>query len=158
MKREKILSTLCLSIFLLLFLISGASAQRDALGETGAGPVVSQDEAIGEAISTNELTASTAGEVLGDTGKPGLGGNSGSQPMYLPDEDPEQTINSNGATAQIEDDALGDTGKPGLGGDTGSQPMFITEEDVDDIASTDEKYFQVKLKEALTTLLESTGN
>lgn len=158
MKKKRFLNAFCLCCFILFFSITGPIAQGDMLAETGAGPLVSQDEATGGAIRMNTPAAGTEERVLGDTGKQGLGGSSGSQPVYLPDEASKEVAGANVAGALFDEGVLGDTGKSGLGGDTGGKPLVLPGQDTADIATASEANFHVRTIEALKTLIESTSN
>jgi len=106
MKRKMTFNMCLLYFFFAFFLLSGISAFGGEFGlggGSGSQPgvlTVSEDKEL-PAISSeaqalrggHEVVRDTK-EVLGDTGKPGLGGDSGSQPLFLPvPEDKEATTN-----------------------------------------------------------------
>ncbi len=130
-----------LPLLIFLVLIAGASAQEMGSGPSGSQPQLSPAAKAETPASTKEAQALRDGyelvpsgeQVVGNTGKPGLGGTSGSQAQFLPAAKAETPASTREAQALRDgyelvpsgEQVVGNTGKPGLGGTSGSQAQFL---------------------------------
>ncbi len=139
-RRNSFSKSLLYSLFA-LFLLCGATAYG---GDPGREVTTDRlnflpppDE--NEGATTSEVQATQEGyevvgeeALLGDSGKPGLGGVRARQPNFLPppDENGGATTSEVQATQEGyevvgEEALLGDSGKPGFGGVRARQPNFL---------------------------------
>lgn len=146
MRSKKTFNGYLLCFFLTAFLVTGTAtygAEPGLSGGSGSQPgVLTVSEIKNLPATSSEAQALKHGyelvpsgeQVVGDTGKPGLGGASGSQPSFLPAPGNAKAPASASEAQALRDgyelvpsgkQVVGNTGKPGLEGASGSQPSFL---------------------------------